>query len=114
MCIELKKGDVVFVENNYISKAGIQAGNRPYLVVSNNVFNKYSPVVTAVPLTTKVCKPSPVHFKIGTNTGIARESIVLCEQIQTISKDDVKNVECTLPARLLAEINRLIAFQLAL
>lgn len=114
MCNELKKGDIVFVESNYICKAGIQGGSRPYLVVSNNTFNRFSPVITAVPLTTKICKPSPVHFKISQSDGVAKDSILLCEQLQTISKDDVKNVICTLSSSLLKEINHLIAFQLAL
>lgn len=115
MNITYKKGDIIFVKNEgYQAVIGIQSGNRPYLVVSNNVFNQYSPVLNCVPLTTKTAKKSPVHLILDKNVGLPHDSVVLCEQLQIISKSSITNVICTLPNKLIEQINKLIEFQLAL
>ena len=113
MTEEFKKGDIIFVENNNITESGIQGNSRPWLVISNNKFNQFSPVLTCVALTTK-CKASPVHLFLHKTLGLPRNSYVLCEQIQTISKNNITKIICSLPDSVMAEINTLLSFQLAL
>lgn len=111
---KLKKGDIVFVINEDIAQAGIQNGSRPHLIISNDKFNEFSPVVTCVPLTTRNKRFSPVHYFLHKNAGIEKDSYVLCEQITTIPKSSIKNIICSLPANILLEINTLLSIQLAL
>lgn len=70
-----------------LSSGSVQMGKRPVLIVQNDVGNMKSPTVVVVPLTTADKKWQIVHVEIPTSTGLPKESIALCEQIMTISKD---------------------------
>ena len=109
-----KKGDVIYVIDHNAVEFGIQGGNRPYLVISNDIFNFHSPVLNCVPLTTQAKKYSPVHFHIHKDVGLPQDSYVLCEQIKTISKKQVEYIICSLPQNIISEINKKLSFQLSL
>jgi len=113
MAKNFRKGDIVFVENNGATENGIQGNSRPWLVISNNKFNEHSPVITCIALTTKY-KASPVHMLLHRELGLPRDSYALCEQIQTISKNNITKIICSLPDSIMMEINNLLSFQLAL
>lgn len=72
-------------------KAGSeQGGVRPALVVSNNKANKYSPVVTVIPLSARVWKkkhlPTHVQIPLKKSSGLDRPSMALAEQVETLDK----------------------------
>ena len=65
-----------------------QGGIRPVLVVQNDVGNRYSPTVIVLAITGQVNKnrlPTHVSIPAGTN-GLAKDSVVLAEQIRTLDK----------------------------
>jgi mRNA interferase MazF len=67
-----------------------QGGDRPALIVSNDGFNAHFPVVTVVPLTGARRKrrrtyPFEVRLPCGA-AGNAEDSIVMPQQVRTISK----------------------------
>lgn len=62
-----------------------QSGIRPVLIVSNNIGNRNSSIVTIVPLTTKN-KCLPVHVNISTKYGLKTNSCALTEHTRSISK----------------------------
>jgi len=67
------------------------AGERPVVIIQNNMGNKYSPTVTVVPLTSRLKNDQPTHFYIKAGTAnLSRDSVVLAEGIRTISKDRLK------------------------
>jgi mRNA interferase MazF len=70
-----------------------QGGNRPVLIVSRNALNANAPIVIVVPLTSCENKrrlyPTHVELRAG-DGGIAKDSIVLCEQVRAVSKDRLK------------------------
>ena len=109
-----KKGDIIYVVDHSTIEFGVQGGNRPYLVISNDTFNYHSPVLNCVPLTTQEKKYSPVHFHIHKNVGLPQDSYVLCEQIKTISKKQIEYIICSLPYDIISEINKKLSFQLSL
>lgn len=64
----------------------VQHGIRPVVVVSNNAANTHSPVVTVVPLTTRLQKCHlPTHVLLQ-DQGLDRGSLALCEQILSLDK----------------------------
>ena len=75
------------------SEKGVQFGIRPAIIVSNAKCNKYSPTVTAIPISSKVHKmtsvPTHVFIKSGDENNLKKDSIVLCEQVITISKERI-------------------------
>lgn len=68
-----------------------QSGWRPGLVFQNNVGNIYSPNIIALPLTSSIKKTSqPTHVIVrAANTGLRRDSMVLCENPERMSKDRI-------------------------
>ena len=64
----------------------VQYGVRPAIVISNDVANENSPVVSVIPLTPNRKKGQlPTHVFIS-NPGLSCSSIALCEQIHTLDK----------------------------
>ncbi|WP_010167007.1 type II toxin-antitoxin system PemK/MazF family toxin [Candidatus Epulonipiscium viviparus] len=82
-----KRGEIYEADLG-IGDGSEQAGIRPVLIIQNNTGNHYSPTVICVPLTSKCKKPMPTHHTLTkTNYGfLTYDSIILCEQIKTISK----------------------------
>ena len=80
--MQIFKGDIFYIENNFHSDGAIISGSRPAIIVSNNLCNKHSDFVEIVYLTSKEKKPLPTHVTIICKT----PSTALCEQIFTVSK----------------------------
>ena len=82
----IKRGDIYFASLNPV--VGSEQGEaRPVLIVSNDLGNRYSPTVVAVPLTCKLKKNSlPTHVHIGKRGDLEHDSLALAEQIRTIDR----------------------------
>lgn len=91
--MKVERGDVIYLKKVIPAEDHIQSGVRPYVVVSNNAGNFHSDFCLAVPLTSKTRKtPLPTHTRVTYHN-----SLCLCEQIFTISQDDVREIVCHLP-----------------
>lgn len=83
-----------------------QSGWRPGVVFQNNVGNRHSPNIIALPLTTaiKKCK-QPTHTIIyAENSGLYKDSMVLCENPQIMSKQNVGKYITTLSDEYMKQI----------
>ena len=83
-----------------------QSGWRPGLVFQNNVGNAYSPNIIALPLTSAIKKlGQPTHVLIPSEgTGLRKDSVVLCENPERMSKDRIGNYITTLPDEIMSEV----------
>ena len=65
-----------------------QGGNRPVLIIQNNIGNKHSPTVIVAAITGKATQKAklPTHCYLNAENGLDMPSIVLLEQIRTIDK----------------------------
>lgn len=90
---ELIKGSIWYVDLGEVKKgSSIQAGIRPCIVVSNDMCDKFSPVLQVVALTSRVKKGLPTHIYLNQNaTELKIKSIALCEQIISIDKKQIKS-----------------------
>lgn len=87
---EIKKGDVYFASLNPIVGSE-QDGERPVVVVQNNLANKHSPTIIVVPITTVLKKMElPTHIPISKNRFLKKDSMILVEQIRAIDKKRLK------------------------
>ena len=70
-----------------------QGGIRPVLIVQNDVGNRHSPTVIAAAITSQRDKSKlPTHIEVSADKcGLAKDSIVLLEQIRTIDKKRLKD-----------------------
>ena len=66
---------------------------RPVVVVSNNRANRYSTVITVVPLSTKIYGkqnlPTHVFIPAYKTEGLEQYSIALCEQVTVLNFDRI-------------------------
>lgn len=68
------------------SQGSVQGGYRPVVVVQNNFGNQYSGTTIVAPITSRTKPIQPTHFSIELDV----ESVVLCEQLQTIPIERLK------------------------
>lgn len=83
-----------------------QKGWRPGLVFQNNLGNQYSPNVIALPLTSVIKKSTqPTHVVVPANgTGLLRDSMVLCENPERMSKEKLGAYLTTIPEEYMSQI----------
>ena len=83
-----------------------QSGLRPGIIFQNNVGNAYSPNIIALPLTSQIKKANqPTHVVLpAKETGLRKDSMVLCENPERMSKDRLGDYLTTIPAKYMAEI----------
>ncbi len=90
---------------NFSGTGSEQSGYRPGVIFQNNVGNSKSPNVIALPLTSRIKKTSqPTHVFLPKELGLVRDSMVLCENPERMSKDRIGNFLFRLPAVYIARI----------
>jgi mRNA interferase MazF len=89
--MNIKRGDIYYADLSPVVGSE-QGGLRPVLIVQNDVGNRYSPTVIAAAITSRMSKTKlPTHIDItGVDTGLAKDSVILLEQIRTIDKKRLK------------------------
>ena len=85
---DIKRGDIYYINNNRGQVGSEMKKDRPAIIVSNDMSNRYSNEVTVVFLTSQPKKDMTTHVTI-LSTG--RESIALCEAPTTMDKQRVNN-----------------------
>lgn len=88
---------------------------RPVLIISNDISNTHSDVVTIIPITSNLSKIYPFEALVKSNStsGLSIDSKAQCQQIRTISKariinpplgrvsfDEMENIEMALKLHL--------------
>jgi mRNA interferase MazF len=89
----ISRGEIWYADLNYMKsgvKTSVQQGERPVLILQNNLGNKYSPTVKVIPLSTNLSKLGKVEVHVlipsALKCGLKNDSVALCEQAQTIDK----------------------------
>ena len=86
----VRRGDIYYADLSPVVGSE-QGGVRPVLIVQNDVGNRYSPTVIAAAITSQTGKARlPTHIEVHTDSGLAKSSIVLLEQIRTLDKRRLK------------------------
>ena len=85
----LQIGDIYFMQ--FSGQANEQSGWRPGLVYQNNTGNAHSPNIIALPLTSALKKPhQPTRVLVkAADTGLKKDSMILCENPQRMSKENL-------------------------
>lgn len=89
--MDIQRGDIFYADLSPVVGSE-QGGVRPVLIVQNDVGNKHSPTVIAAAITSQKEKAKlPTHIPLeAQDCGLAKNSIVLLEQIRTIDKKRLK------------------------
>ena len=90
MVEDIKRGELYYADLSPVVGSE-QGGIRPVLVVQNDIGNKYSPTVIVAAITSQINKAKiPTHIEVGTTFGLAKNSVLLLEQIRTLDKTRLK------------------------
>lgn len=100
----MKYGDVYYMR--FGGSGSEQQGWRPGMVFSNNVGNEHSPNIIALPMTTAMKKlGQPTHVWLPeSELGLGRDSLVLCENPERMSKERIGGYISSLSPPYLAAI----------
>lgn len=97
-------GDIYFMR--FSGSESEQNGWRPGLVFQNNLGNTYSPNIIALPLTSSIKKSNqPTHVLLPSNdTGLIKDSMVLCENPERMSKNRMGAYITTLSEKYMSKV----------
>ena len=88
LLMKIRRGDILYADLGGQYQGSMQGGMRPVVVVSNNMANKHSTVITVVPLSTKIFKkknlPTHVFVSAYRAEGLEQHSIAICEQVTAL------------------------------
>lgn len=119
-----KRGDVWFLqlptEKGDGTNSSVQKKSRPYVIVSCEENNNCAPTINVVPITTRDSDhlPPHVYFRYDIGGTEARNQLILCEQITTVSVDVFNNTRSyfmySLSLELMNKVDEALAGQLGL
>ena len=89
--MNIRRGDIYYADLSP-GVGSEQGGLRPVLIVQNEIGNRYSPTVIAAAITSRISKAKlPTHIDVfASKVGLAKDSVILLEQIRTIDKVRLK------------------------
>ena len=112
----IRRGDIYYADLSPVIGSE-QGGLRPVLIVQNDVGNRYSPTVIAAAITSRHTKTKlPTHIDISAKgVGLARDSVVLLEQIRTLDKKQFRSASASeLDDFTMNEVNNAISVSFGL
>ncbi len=113
--MSVKRGDIYYADLSPVVGSE-QGGLRPVLIIQNDVGNRYSPTVIAAAITSRMGKTRlPTHIDIyADKVGLAKDSVILLEQIRTLDKRRLKEKMGHLDDHMMGEVNQAIAVSFGL
>ena len=113
--MNVKRGDIYYADLSPVVGSE-QGGLRPVLIIQNDVGNRYSPTVIAAAITSRMGKNRlPTHIDIHADrVGLAKDSVVLLEQIRTLDKRRLKEKMGHLDENMMSAVNEAIAVSFGL
>lgn len=111
----IRRGDIFYADLRPVVGSE-QGGIRPVLIVQNDTGNRHSPTVICAAITSKMHKAKlPTHVAISAKQeGIAKDSVILLEQVRTIDKTRLKERVCHLEGEILKQIDKALLISLSL
>lgn len=111
----VQRGDIYYADLRPVVGSE-QGGVRPVLIIQNNVGNRHSPTVICAAITSQTNKTKlPTHVELNSSQyDLAKDSVVLLEQLRTIDKRRLKDKVCHLDNRILNKIDKALEISLEL
>lgn len=127
----VKRGDIYYADLSPVIGSE-QGGLRPVLIIQNDVGNKYSPTVIAAAITSRLGKTKlPTHIDVNRDScfsnstedvdnerndklGLAKDSVILLEQIRTLDKRRLKEKMGHLDDEIMQQVNNAMAISFGL
>ncbi len=113
--MSVKRGDIYYADLSPVIGSE-QGGTRPVLIIQNDVGNKFSPTVIAAAITSRTDKSKlPTHIDVfAEKYGLAKDSVILLEQVRTIDKKRLKEKMGHLDDDVMNRVNNAITVSFGL
>lgn len=113
--MNIKRGEIYYADLSPVVGSE-QGGVRPVLIIQNDVGNRYSPTVIAAAITSQRDKNKlPTHISVeASGCGLAKDSIVLLEQVRTIDKQRLKEKMGSLDMESMVMVDRALSVSFGL
>lgn len=111
----VRRGDIYYADLSPVVGSE-QGGIRPVLIIQNDVGNKYSPTVICAAITSQINKAKlPTHIALSSACyALAKDSVVLLEQVRTIDKKRLREKLCHLDDGMMENVNHALLISLGL
>ena len=111
----IRRGDIYYADLRPVVGSE-QGGVRPVLIIQNEAGNKYSSTVIIAAITSQMHKAKlPTHVELDSKyCEIARDSVILLEQVRTIDKQRLKEKVCHLDNTIIRRVNEALRISLEL
>ena len=101
----VRRGEIYYV-NWSPGRGSEQAGTRPALIIQNDVGNQFSSTTIVAAISTRQARAYPFQVAVTAGeSGLPRDSIVKCEQIQTIDQTRLGRLVGALEAEKVSEVD---------
>lgn len=111
----VKRGEIYYADLSPVVGSE-QGGVRPVLIVQNDIGNKHSPTVIAAAITSQKEKSKlPTHIAVNAaSCGLAKDSVVLLEQVRTLDKKRLKERMGELDSESMTQVNNALSVSFGL
>ena len=111
--ITIRRGEIYYADLSPVVGSE-QGGLRPVVIIQNDMGNRHSPTTIIAPITSKMGKkPLPTHI-LFCGCGLAKDSVILMEQIRVIDKSRLKQQMGCLPPEKIEAVDMAIKVSLGL
>lgn len=109
------RGDIYYADLRPVIGSE-QGGIRPVLIIQNEAGNRHSSTVICAAITSRQNKAKiPTHVELAsTKCSIAKDSVILLEQVRTIDKQRLREKVCHLDDEIMGAVNQALRISLAL
>ena len=113
--MEVKRGYIFFADLSPVWGSE-QGGERPVLIIQNNVGNRYSPTVIVAAITSQINKGKlPTHVELEAEQYyLEKDSVILLEQIRTIDKQRLQYKITELDEPIMRKVEEALKISLGL
>lgn len=111
----IRRGDIYYANLNPVFGSE-QGGQRPVLIIQNDVGNTYSPTTIVAAITSKIKRAKlPTHIEINAaRYRLEKDSVILLEQLRTIDKQRLREKIDHLDEEIMTRVNTAIEISIGL
>lgn len=111
----VKRGDIFYADLSPVIGSE-QGGIRPVLILQNDVGNRHSPTVICAAITSQINKAKlPTHIEVPcAKYLLAKDSVVLLEQVRTIDKKRLREKIGRFDDELMKRVDKALSISLGI
>jgi mRNA interferase MazF len=111
----IQRGDIFYANLNPV-QGSEQGGQRPVLIIQNDVGNMYSPTTIIAAITSRIKRAKlPTHIELSaTRFQLEKDSVILLEQVRTIDKQRLMEKITQLDEEIMSQVDRAIEISLGI